>query len=354
MEKHRQVSKESFNRLLNNINSWCDVNVGESTSHMATFSSMVNEIYASTEKEIITKDDITYGNYLCMNFSNEIECEKTKCPIEIVHLTHEENALNLVNRLLGRIDFEDHNLEILRTECDVSILKPGMTTTCICDLEQLTPIMTCEDRGKNPVLLTKDNVVILTDITQWINSESSLLILLKNIANYLGGSKILIIWEDQIIDPTFPEPMLTSEGFDVSILRHTSPITTLNDYDQIWLLNPGWCEHPIRKTTTYCSDFVDWKPSEIELIKHASESGKGIFLITDSGVIVGVEQNIKYTTFNRILRAVRVYFQQIPGCRCGCETTDYWSTDIRTHELTQGLNEFKVKAVAVLDCMLPI
>jgi len=354
IEKHKQVSKESFSTMVNTINSLCGMNVGQSMTKTLTFSDIVEEVYAFGGRKTVV-DRITVGDYLCMNITNKVTCERTECPVEMIYISHEEKVLGLVNRLLGRFGYNEYQLRFLKTECGTSILKPGMKTSCICDWGDLVSLITCQDQGENKILVTEDKTVILTDITPWIDATPEMLTLAKNVANNLSGSKILIVWEDTSVDPTFPSrsQMITSlenEGFQVTTFRHSTIIPTLDNYDQIWLLNPGWCEHPGRKNSYYCSGTLDWKESEIRSVGKAVEEGKGLFLITDSGVIKGKYQDIAVRVFNRILETIGYTFKQIPGCRCGCETPDVWSTQINDHELTKGIDDFRVKAVALLGC----
>jgi hypothetical protein len=205
------------------------------------------------------------------------------------------------------------------------------------------PLMTCKDRVVAAAF--EPNLIVLSDlspITECCNDAT--LTFLKNVARYFGGSDILIIWESESSDPSLGDKtpmidMLTTEGFNVSYLKHTETLNfvRLEKYDQIWIFRPGWCD----KGIIACTDFESWTSKDIDVIKEYSKKGK-IFLITDW------DPSYSYDIPNSILSSLGFNSRFENTCGCGCENTE--NPEIVRDPLTAGVKSFEIKASSHLVC----
>ncbi|MCK4429624.1 MAG: BNR-4 repeat-containing protein, partial [Candidatus Aenigmarchaeota archaeon] len=217
-----------------------------------------------------------------------------------------------------------------------------------------------------PVLILRNRIITLTDTTPMmdpVNTDPNFMKLLENIGNYFRGG-ILIIWEDSCIwNTTFtsqgslycsnqssvkPEDNLIiknlqSKGYDVDIAFHNKEInmTLLNEYNQVWLFRPGWCELSYdkfsRASQPYCSSSIRWSNNELECLKdYAGGSGRLV-------IFADYSPNLPKRVVNTLFDYLDFDFLLINGFEKGVYTTD-----IVDHELTKGINRYPVRAVGVV------
>ncbi len=133
IEKHKQVSKESFSTMVNTINSLCGMNVGQSITQTLVFSDIVDKLYVSKKEEVVLESSTIRGNYLCMNISNEVTCQRLGCPVEMTDIIKEETVLSLLDKLMGRFGYKQHQLEFSRIKCDNNITCCGINCKNVTD-----------------------------------------------------------------------------------------------------------------------------------------------------------------------------------------------------------------------------
>ncbi|MCK4428798.1 MAG: hypothetical protein KAU95_00360, partial [Candidatus Aenigmarchaeota archaeon] len=241
MEKHRQDSIMSFNEVVNNVNKFCMMNIDQSSEFSLSFSALVSDIFAIDENNIIEKNNRTMGNQICMNISDEIYCsKKLDCRIEIDKIAKGKSISGLIDKILGRVSYTDYHINFIKTKCGVSILLKDSGPICECDSGSVEVPIYCEYNGEQPILSVKDNVVVLTDTYNWINAGNETELLLNNIADYLGGRKILLVFEENITDPNEINrknilDKLRAQGYNIEVGKHNSVIRNFRNYDQIWL-----------------------------------------------------------------------------------------------------------------------
>ncbi len=350
MEQHRQDSIMSFNDVVNNVNKFCMMNVEQSSEFSLSFSSLVSDLFAF-DGNIIEKNNRTLGNKICMNISNEIYCKKLDCQIELDKITTKKSISSLIDRILGKISYRDYHLNFIKTDCGVSVLLKGSEPVCECNLSGVEVPIYCEYNGKQPVLSLKNNVVVLTDTYNWVNAGNETEILLNNIANYLPGKKIILVFEENLTSPDEINrknilDKLRLQGYNIDVREHNLKIRNFRDYDQVWLITPGFCDEENRN----CKNYERWHGDEINEIIEFVKEGGGLLLITDSGMRKSVYERIGLKVINKILSGTGYPFEQIQSCVCGCMEGKILETVIEKHKLTENLSGFNVSAVAVLKC----
>jgi len=343
--QQQEDAKKVYENIVTSVNGYCDVREGMAMTPRIVFPNIVTNIYASTDKKNPNYEgNVTIGNYICMNISNVVTCKWVSCEAEMMMLEKKEQLLSFIDRAMGRTGNTEYTLELRRTECGVALLELGMKSICSpCDLDKADKLIFCQNTI--PVLLTYDDIVLLADLTPWIAGKDGMKKLAENVANYLKGKKILVVWEDDNSDPENEtrKPILNNLqglGFDITLKRHTETLKELENYDQIWLLNPGWCDYPGRKKD-FCKNVEMWTDSEISELKDVK-----IFIITDADITSDITTN----TLNRILKEKRFNVMQLPQCKCDCGK-GWVETIIVKHELTKGLSKFEVNAVASIGCV---
>lgn len=232
---------------------------------------------------------------------------------------------------------------------------PEISFILQCNLvpEKFSRIIDCESK---PLVTTVGfSMVVYGDATFYYTccsvQSQPFITLMNNTANYLGGSKILIIWEYYINSAANDDPnnstktqlidSLKGQGFSVDTLQHTSPLTysQLSPYDQVWLIRPGICEDPNLKN--YCN--YQWQNSEFNVLKQFLSAGKKIFIITD------YEGNVPQRVENNIVKLVNQNIEFIPSCFCGCNGNTVLSNKIYKSALTSNINNFPVSAATGLQ-----
>ena len=352
VEKHRQDSIKSLDEIANKANTFCMMNVNQSSEISLTFSSLVSKIFAVFNGNITEKNNRTLGNQICMNISNEIYCsKKLNCQIEVDKFASKKTIPTLIDKILGKIAYRDYRLNFIKTKCGVSILLKGSKPICGCDLNDIEVPIYCEYNGKQPILLLKNNVILLADTYNWINVGNETETLLNNIADYFGGKRILLVFEENITNPEEADrknilDKLRLRGYNIDVRRHASKITNFEDYDQIWLITPGFCDEATRN----CQKYKRWHRDEINEIIKFVKNGGSLLLITDSGMRKAVYERVGLEVINKILRGVDFPFDQIQSCVCACREEEIQKSSIENHELTKNLSGFGVNAAGVFRC----
>jgi hypothetical protein len=224
-------------------------------------------------------------------------------------------------------------------------------------------------------LLSKDKLVILTDAESWTTKNMSRAPvsekLFTNIADYLGGQNILIIFEENLTNPentVMKEIMhsLQSKGYWIHVKnRSSSEADPPNNgtllmvdeyaqssidfslYHQVWLIAPGFCE----ATSRNCTDYARWTVGEKKRLLEYAKSGKGLLLVTDAAMTKGIYDNVDLNLINSLLFEMNLPFEQVPSCVCGCDGQEMkpnltrYSND---SSLASGLGESRLGNLTVI------
>lgn len=359
MQQHEQAADAEFSKMISNVNALCDSNEGQSTFSTVRMPDIVNRIYATKGGEI-QETERTYGNYLCMNISKPT-CKKLDCLVEMYRLERKETVIGLVDRLLGKRGYNEYELTFIRTRDGVSILSKGMKPR-----EYLCNFSSLINYNKNPVLILEDNVLLVLDTTPLINgTDENFMKMLKNTGNYFG-KRIGIIWEDSCVwnstvtddgsiycpeqnnvnpdeNPIIRD--LRDNGYNIDIIFHDRKISsaTLSNYNQIWLIRPGWCEFSLgnasRITQQYCINASVWSYIEIRDIKDYTKNGGGVVIFAD------YSPNLPERVVNTLLEYLDINVILIEGYLDG-----EYTTEIINHEITQGITKYPLHGVGKVRC----
>jgi len=348
--KESEAAKQNIDDLASIASSFCEMGPGRSTEKKFTLPNAADKVFASNDQfSISMKNGRNYGEYLCIKTSDSSNayCKKADCELEMAFAINEKTIGSILNRLLGRYEYSEYNINILRTECGVALLgNENKDSSCTkCDHK---PLMIC---GDNTIAAYfEPGVVVLTDFTPIYNCcNEQTLIFLKNTANFFKGQNILAVWEGLSFGQRLPEntTIIDKLGLNIGSFRHTSKITSsvLQNYNQLWIFVPGFCSvFDEMGKTMECKDVVAWDADEAAAVKNFVDGGGKLLLVTD------------YTPFttqsliNNILSQLD-YKSKINGeCSCGCNLAEEKIGEIVDHPITQGISDWTVKAGAGLVC----
>ncbi len=346
-----QGSLEAFSEIAGEANRMCSTAEERSLERTIKLSTLVNGIFASGE-DIMGQGERTYGDKLCINISGQVSCEELGCEIEAEPFINELKVLGLLDKLRGNMKYREYVLKIEKSNCGVSILNPDSDNGCVCGSESMDIPIYYDYNGWQPVLFYKEKSVVLADTYLLSNPVPETGILLENIASHLGGSNIILIFEENLTDPNISGLSsyllsLHAKGYSIDMLKHYYSLSPSDyeAYDQIWLMTPGFCKTPGRN----CTDTSDWMRKEIFGIISAHEDGKGIFLVTDSGVRTGIYEAMNLDEINRLLHGMGYPIKQIQSCVGMCvEGVEVFAESLES-PLTLGLESFRANAIAVFD-----
>ena len=346
-QNHTQVSFETQANLASDVNRLCSMLEGQSQKQTLKFSTIATDFFASDNTTLIGKDVRTYGKRLCLNVSGKVSCEDLDCPLELDPIIKEKKILNLLDKLKGELNYREYEVELVRTKCGVSIVNLGSEPGCACGLEDFEVPAYCNYNGRQPFIISKGKVVILSDAEFWTSPNTSSEKIFSNIANYLGGGSILVVFEENLTDPDANGARailnsLESRGFSVTVKKHSAEID-LSGYNQVWLVTPGFCGAQERN----CSDYKKWGINEQKNLINFAKSGNGLLLITDSAMAKGIYERVDLSFINKIFAELGFPIEQILSCVCGCEYKPYNETVFENHTLTQGLSNVSLVGAAV-------
>jgi len=293
--------------------------------------SKICKIVSIKSEDLVTELDVT--KYLNCKLIPNNECESGDCSQCISDRYEDQDRVKW---------------DVAKKETKLKITYSGSERVVYVDevIEQCDnkPLMICKDRVVAAYF--DPNLIVLTDLSPITDccSEGTLTFV-KNVANYFGGSEILIIWESDSSNPQLTNKkqlmsMLTLEGFNITSFKHTDTITArqLNMYDQVWILRPGWCVPGIEA----CTDFKPWNDNDIKAIKDFSSREGKIFLITDW------DPTYSYEVPNSILSSLGFNSKFENTCGCGCEKEE--NVEIMKDPLNNYVKEFKIQASSHLVC----
>jgi len=349
--KEQEAAKQNIDELASIASSFCEMGSGRSMSKKFTLPNAANSIFVSDDQRTASfRDNISYGQYLCINTtaSHDVYCVKSNCALELAFNTTSKTIGSMLNRLLGRYDYTEYSLNILRTSCGVALLAENETSKasgCECDHN---PLMKCKN---NVVAAYIDpNLVLLADFTPIYDCcNDTTLRFLKNTAEFLKGRNILIVWEGLSFGPKLPENTLILNilGYNFSSFRHTKTITSslLQDYDQVWVFVPGFCSvFDEQGRTLECKDVIGWSRDEVKEIGDFVGRGGKLLLVSDY---------TPYTTqsvVNDILMQSGYSSKFSDGCFCGCKGVEEKATEMISHKITEGITDWIVKSSAKITC----
>jgi len=352
-----QRSLEQFGEIKNIVDNLCWSNPGNKREYTVSLSENIEGIYVASSKyeeyeekelmDMILSTEDSIGNYLCIKIKDKrLKCEELECDttMPFIGSVPEEFSLSaLVNKLTGRGKVFDYYLEFERMKDKVEVkIRYGCETPS----PTFSQIITCSNKN---VVIQLGNLLVIGDSTFFVECCDELSknfeTLLVNSAKEFGGSKILIIWEDEKADPdTEKKSALIDEieksGFTVESFKHDNEISSekLKGYDQVWLIRPGICENPIMNQ--YC--VYEWKKSEFDVLKHYLTKGK-VVLITDYPNIVPPRVG------DKIIKLVDQNVTILNECVCGCDGKTIKADKIFDYKITKGIENFFVKASAAVD-----
>lgn len=212
-----------------------------------------------------------------------------------------------------------------------------------------TPLINC---GSHTIAAeVNSKIVLLADFTQ-INDcctteSNNILTFLKNTAVYLGGKKILIVYETKASDPNLSShkqilDTLSSNGFEVSSFQHTQTLTSqlIGQADQLWILRPGWCT----ESNPQCPDYKSWTSEDSDAIANFYKKGGKIFLVSD--YYPDTPQGVANDILGKI--GTDAIFEET--CACGCGGVSQDADKIFQHDTTKDMNGYLIKASTELGC----
>ncbi|MFH0711012.1 MAG: hypothetical protein V1944_00370 [Candidatus Aenigmatarchaeota archaeon] len=352
LSKERENARESFGGLVNEINAMCESRPGAQATEKFVFPGSVSIVYSTSDLKAYSEiKNRTYGNYACMKFRTEQICEKLRCDLEFAPVKNKETVIGIVDILLSKSTYQEHTVQLTKTECGMSALKQGHVPSLICGgVCKLVPLIECQDSIVYG--LASPQLLILTDMAMIDNCCSGgdkIITLLQNAATYFGGSKILLVWERDTQDPASGTRQqiinsLSSSGFTIIAGRHNLQLTTkvLKDYDQLWLFFPGWCIIP---SLQGCGDWIPWTDSEVDAIGNFVVNGGKVFLFTDTSGGDPTIQNV----VNKILTEVKSDVTVNGTSVCGASGQIITVTP-KKHQLTTGLNSFDISVATGMQC----
>jgi hypothetical protein len=357
-QSHAQASQESMQKLVADANAMCSMISGQSSYKTYRFSTIVDGVFAASNTTYNTLGERSYGDKACINISGRVSCEKVKCTIEIEPFMTNSKITGFLEKLTESIRTTDYRMNLMRTECGVSIIAKGSKPSCYCGTDDLDMPIYYDYNGIQPILLRKDNSLVLANTYLWIKPNSNTKQLLKNAAGYLGGRKILIVYEDNLTSPKAAKlySILMEIGKDGStsadatgMLFYIKPHDqnlNFDGYDQIWLVTPGFCE----TNPQNCINFKSWSKNEILGIINASKTGVGIFIITDSGAKNGVAPSLNLDMINSLLLELNYPVRQINSCLGDCMGNSTYNASLDTKDvLTSSLEGYEIKSAASFD-----
>jgi len=344
--KESEAAKQNIDDITSIASSFCEMGPGRSTEKRFILPNAVNSVFASNDQLSASfKGGRNYGEYLCIKVSElrDAYCVKANCELELAFAVKEKTVGSILNRLLGRYEYSEYTIKISRTECGVALLGENETSKASCAKCDHLPLMQC--KGHTIAAYLEPNVVVLTDFTQIYNCcDEATFTLLKNTANFFGGSKILLIFEHVSLSDKLPQSI---GAFDIDFFRHTANVEqdALKNYDQVWIFLPGFCNlfDPQGKTRE-CGGIVGWNDDEVNKIKNFVDGGGKLFLVSDY---------TPYTTqsvVNAILNKLGYSAKFSEGCDCGCGIDGESSIEISKHPLTENINSWVVKSGAGFTC----
>ncbi|MBN2095641.1 MAG: hypothetical protein JW727_06330 [Candidatus Aenigmarchaeota archaeon] len=347
LQSHTQASVETSGNLASDINRLCSMKEGEAMNREMKFSTIVTEFYASHNGSIEIDSGRTYGQLLCVNISGKSSCSELDCPLEISTIITEKKILSLIDKMRGDISYRDYSVEAVRTSCGVSVLLKGERSGCICGLGEFDTPVYCDYNGHQPIVISKDHSVVLADTEPWLSPDEDSLQLFSNIAGYLGGNSILILYDDDSVDPALTQAsqvidQVISEGYSVDSVLHEAAVD-FSAYDQVWLVTPGFCELSSRN----CSQHYRWSVNEEKRLIEYADSGGKILLVTDSGLVNGVYGQMGLDLINSLLIELGYPLEQLPSCVCGCEGRPTNQTVLEAGGIGDGLSVLNVLGAAV-------
>lgn len=382
-ENKRSKALTAFNAIYSDAGTLCEAKEGESSFTRIKLPRTVESLYAADNKvppkflEVKTeKGRISFGHELCIKLKGEPpRCEELECPIYINYLGREKTALSLADKILGKSGATEHGLDLKKSKCGIVITEeskpaPDLSACIIsrCDFEILAG---CS--GTNPIIAqVGSNMLAMGDSNPFYsccNANSRRF--LSNVADEFGGSDILVIYEDKCIvskpsrynvtdcNPHLAkfdglESSLGSLGFNLDFRRRqtTADLADLNQYDQIWLLRPGWCQSQSKKGKRtgepYCQGVEDWSQADFDKLERYLQQGGKLLLTSD----LAKYKQLSYPQRvpNRILELTgkRVYFET-EGCCCGCGGPTP-KTQIAEGGLMKEVSDLKISAATRLTC----
>lgn len=350
--REKELARGSLDDLASNANGLCANFVGSNIMKAVQLPEKVSSVYATSDIRVFPNDSRTFGNNLCMNFSNEIICDDLSCNVGMQTIVSGTTLQNLLNQFLGRFGTNSYNLQILKTDCGVSILQLGQTAFCPAECTNENKLVGCQKH--NIIGLIENNTLVMTDFTpifECCDQFPYIVTFLENTAKYFGGSKIMIVWESNFANPENAKykpinDALKADGFEIISFQHKQQLTAddLKDKNQLWLYLPGWCsmQSDVQKTVE-CTEFTQWDDSEYGIMKDFVDSGGKLFIVTDYSPYT------TQTVVNNILTNLG-YSSRVRGtnvCGLGNIVT---TTDIISNPITQNINEFSFLATSEIVC----
>jgi len=382
-EKKRSDAVTAFNTIYSDAGTLCEAGRGESSFARVTLPRSVESIYATDNRVVprllkvkTKKGRISFGHKICLKLKGEPpRCEELACPLYLNYLGGEQNALSLADRILGKSGATEHGLNLRRSRCGVVITEesepvPDLSSCIVssCDFKILGGC-----GGVNPVFAQiGSNLLAMGDSNLFYSCcDASSRRLLTNIANYFGGSDILVVYEDNCIvsrPSTYNvtdcnlhlakfddlNDDLEASGFDLEFRRRrtTSDLADINDYDQLWLIRPGWCQGQSkegeRDNEPYCQDVKKWQETDFGQLESYLQQGGKILLTSD---LAKYEQmSYPQRVPNRILELTQedVYFSN-ESCYCGCAGPAA-ETQIAERGMMEGVKQLELQAATRLEC----
>ncbi len=121
IEKHKQNTIETLDLIVSDINSICETHTLGSISKMISLSDLVRVIYVSDTGDDNTENHVSSGNNICINFMDYSGCQTISCPIELTSHVKEETLISLIDRISGKFNYREYNLEILKEDGNVKV-----------------------------------------------------------------------------------------------------------------------------------------------------------------------------------------------------------------------------------------
>lgn len=130
MSRDKENAKAILGELAASVNSFCDAHLGEKSLKTIAFPDFVNVVFTSKDgREYEVKNNRTFGKWTCIKMGKEISCEKLNCELEMILIEQKPSFISWTGGIFGSA-YQEYQLEIAKTECGVSALKPEMNSDC--------------------------------------------------------------------------------------------------------------------------------------------------------------------------------------------------------------------------------
>jgi len=140
IEKHKQDTIETLDMIVSNINSFCNTRSLSTIKKIISLSDFVRVVYVSDNGDDQTINYTSHGSNICVKFMDDVECKPLVCQIEMRSYVKEESLISLIDKISGKLGYQNYILKIHRINdiVDAEISRTTTTTTIITTITTTT------------------------------------------------------------------------------------------------------------------------------------------------------------------------------------------------------------------------